>query len=69
MSENSPPYGTGANSDANSDLLRAVPYAEQQIRALCLLAAVITWTKCPECEPHCYAVDYRKWIAEGRWDA
>ena len=61
MSENSPPYGTGANGD----LPRAIPYAEQQIRALCLLAAAHFESNMVEWR----AKQWRKFIAEGNWDA
>ena len=75
MSENSPPYGTGTNSE----LPRAVPYAEQQIRALCLVAAANRWMAgaTPAFRAgqtftetvQDLAVKWRKFIAEGNWDA
>ena len=75
MSETSPPYSTDANPEPTHLVTPSgvwVPYAEQQIRALCLIAAILAAGRFHQLEgTHLTdtACDWRKFIAEGNWDA
>jgi hypothetical protein len=50
-------------------VVQTIPYQEQQIRALCLLAAV-TWLDRHDENGNVLGVSvaWRKFIAEGRWE-
>ena len=69
MSETEATYsGTGANPEAGL-APQVVPYAEQQIRALCLVVAATTARRlCGKVYLELAAVQWRKFIAEGNWD-